>query len=51
MSTFEENWEIGLVTAEAASGIGFSGTVEAVETGGTFQQEQINEEQFIDAAD
>ncbi|HEY8346888.1 MAG TPA: hypothetical protein VIL07_06365 [Symbiobacteriaceae bacterium] len=51
MSTFEENWETGaVVTAEAVSGIGFSGKfVDDEDTSDTQWDEA--EEEFLGAAD
>ena len=54
MSTFEENWELGLVTAEAVFGIGFSGMVEELDEGEAAQRETDEDpfkEPFCEAAD
>lgn len=54
MSTFEENWELGVVTAEAVFGIGFSGMLDELDEDPAAQsesKEELFEEPFCEAAD
>jgi len=54
VSTFEENWELCLVTAEAVFGIGFSGMVDQLdedEAAESEAEEEPHKEVFCEAAD